>query len=56
MSIKIYFKDGQIDTWEESDYTDYMYYGTYPSLFVVINELQWVGMYSMDEIRKIVVC
>ncbi len=52
MNIEILFKNGQIDEWPESKYTDYSYRD---GLFIVINGFQWVGIYNMDTVQKIVI-
>lgn len=52
MTIKIYMLDGQVDFWHEKDYTDYCMNNDY---FVVINSGNWVGMYNLSAVKKIVV-
>lgn len=47
----IQFKDGHIDTWRDKTYTDYYYDGKF---FIIIRNKQWVGMYNLDTIEKIV--
>ena len=48
--LEITFKNGDYRSYEADDYTDYRYYG---DVFVVIRESQWIGIYSMSEIRMI---
>ena len=50
--IEIIMKNGNIATWEKTEYTDYTYDG---KCFIVINKDKWVGIYNMDCVRNIVV-
>lgn len=52
MKIKIYWKDGRIDTWGKKEFTDYQYDG---KCFIIIRKLQWVGIYNLDEIAAVVI-
>lgn len=46
--LLIKFKDGDIRTYNNSEYTDYRYLG---DVFVVIRGCQWIGIYSMSYIN-----
>lgn len=45
MEIRITKKDGNICEWPNDSFTDYEYR---KEVFVVIREMQWVGIYNMD--------
>lgn len=49
--LVIQFKDGREDTWKSEGYTDYYYDGKF---FIIIRNKQWVGMYNLDTIEKII--
>jgi len=49
--LVIQFKDGREDTWKSKGYTDYYYDGKF---FIIIRNKQWVGMYNLDTIEKII--
>lgn len=46
----IVFKNGDIKVYDVTEYTDYKYLG---DVFVVIKKNQWIGIYSMSEIKSI---
>lgn len=46
----IVFKNGEVKIYGKEEYTDYKYCG---AVFAVIKRNQWIGIYSMDEIRSI---
>lgn len=48
--LEITFRNGDVRTYDIGSYTDYRYFG---SVFVVIYENQWIGIYAMNEIRMI---
>lgn len=48
--LEITFKNGNTVTYEDDSFTDYSYQG---AVFVVINKMQWIGIYSMDMIAFI---
>ena len=48
--IEITFKNGDYRSYSKDEYTDYRYY---KDVFVVIKGSQWIGIYSMDEVRMI---
>lgn len=50
--IKITFKNGNVCTWEQNEYTDYKYDG---KCFIVARGEQWVGIYNIDSIISVVV-
>ncbi len=50
--IQITMQSGVCDEWKPEQYTDYMYVG---KCFVIIRNEQWVGIYNMDSVRKIVI-
>ena len=51
-TIRIYFKDGKIDTIPQKLYTDYDYMDR---LFVIIRKYQWIAIYNMDDVSCITV-
>ena len=51
MAINIYLRYGK-DVWAESEYTDYMFHD---DLFVVKRGTDWVGIYPIRNVYKIVV-
>ncbi len=50
--IQIELNNGNRDEWKDYQYTDYMYDG---KCFIIIKDDQWVGIYNMDSVRRIVV-
>ena len=48
--IDITFKDGDIAHYEPDQYTDYRYDGKY---FIVVYNEQWIGLYNLDDIKRI---
>lgn len=48
--LTIEFKDGNFKSYSEDDFTDYEYR---KEVFVVMKNVQWIGIYSMDCIRAI---
>jgi len=46
----IVFKNGDVKIYGPDEYTDYRYF---KEVFVVLKRNQWIGIYSMDEIRSI---
>lgn len=48
--LEITFKNGDYRAYDKEDYTDYRYLG---EVFVVIKGSQWIGIYTMSEIRAI---
>lgn len=48
--LEITFKDGSSRQYTDKSYTDYDYL---KDIFVVIRDTQWVGIYSMSEVRSI---
>ena len=51
-TIKIYLARGDKDEWSKGEWTDYKVAG---SLFVVIRDTAWVGVYPLSSVYKIVV-
>ncbi len=49
--LKIYLNDGNIDVWKENQFDDYYYD---KKVFVVIRNGQWVGVYNMDIVGKVI--
>lgn len=49
--LTIVMVDGQVDAWEKDEYTDYC---VQHGLFVVLNDKQWVGIYNISSIKKVV--
>lgn len=43
--LRIVFKNGDVITYGEDDYTDYSYDS---KCFIVIKGQQWIGIYNMD--------
>ena len=43
--LRIVFKNGEVISYGEDDYTDYSYDS---KCFIVINGQQWIGIYNMD--------
>ena len=50
--IQITMTSGVYDEWKPEQYTDYMYDG---KCFIIIKGEQWVGIYNLDSVRKIVI-
>lgn len=50
--IQITMNNGIYDEWKPEQFTDYMYDG---KCFIIIKGGQWVGIYNMDSVRRIVV-
>ncbi len=50
--IQITMNSGIYDEWKPEQYTDYMYDG---KCFIIIKGEQWVGIYNMDSVRRIVI-
>jgi len=50
--IQITMNNGCYDEWKSEQYTDYMYDG---KCFIIIKGEQWVGIYNMGSVRRIVV-
>jgi len=50
--IQITMNNGCYDEWKQDQYTDYMYDC---KCFIIIKDEQWVGIYNMDSVRRIVV-
>ena len=50
--IQITMSNGCYDEWKAEQYTDYMYDG---KCFIIMRGEQWVGIYNMDSVRRIVV-
>ena len=48
--IEITFKNGEVTQYKRSEYTDYSYDG---KCFIVINNMQWVGIYNLDCIESV---
>lgn len=48
--LEITFKNGNTVTYGDDSFTDYSYQG---AVFVVINKMQWIGIYNMDMIAFI---
>lgn len=48
--IDITFKDGDMAHYEPDQYTDYKYDGEY---FIVVYNEQWIGLYNLDDIKRI---
>ena len=48
--LEITFKNGDYRSYSKDEYTDYRYYN---NVFVVIKGSQWIGIYSMNEVRMI---
>ncbi len=44
--------DGAYDEWKPGQYTDYMYDG---KCFIIMRDGQWVGVYNMDSVRRILI-
>jgi len=51
-TIRIYFKDGKLDTIPQKYWTDYDYID---HNFVVIYKHQWICVYNMDDVSCITV-
>lgn len=52
VGITIVFKNGEVVTYTEDEYTDYKYDG---KVFVVIRKEQWIGLFNIDAIEYITV-
>lgn len=52
ITIKIYLLNGEKDEWADSEYDDYQITGNF---FVVMRKYDWVGIYPLDNIYKIIV-
>lgn len=52
MTIKIYLLNGEKDEWADFEYDNYQITG---NLFVVIRNYQWLGVYPLNSIYKIIV-
>lgn len=52
LMIQITMMNGIYDEWKPEQYTDYMYDGR---CFIIMRGEQWVGIYNMDAVRRIVV-
>ncbi len=50
--IQITMMNGIYDEWKREQYTDYMYDGR---CFIIIKGEPWVGIYTIDSVRRIVV-
>lgn len=48
--IVITLRDGDIIIWSENEYDDYSYEGT---VFVVIRDNEWVGIYNMRSVVSV---
>lgn len=48
--MDITFKDGDIAHYEPNQYTDCKYDGKY---FIVVYNEQWIGLYNLDDIKRI---
>ena len=48
--LEITFKDGSSRQYTDKSYTDYDYL---KDIFVVIRDTQWIGIYSMSEVRSV---
>lgn len=48
--IVITLRDGDIIIWSENEYDDYSYEG---SVFVVIRNNEWVGIYNMKDVVSV---
>ena len=51
-SIYIYKRDCDVIVYSSDDYTDYEYDG---KCFIVIDEHQWIGIHSIDDITDIMI-
>ena len=51
-TIKIYLTRGEKDEWAKDEWDDYKVAG---SLFVVIRDTAWVGVYPLSSVYKIIV-
>ena len=50
--IQITMDNGIYDEWKPEQYTDYMYDGR---CFIITKDEQWVGIYNLDSVRRIVI-
>lgn len=50
--IRIIFKNGDVVDWKKGQYTDYKYDAR---SFVVINRIQYVGIYNFDCITSVTI-
>ena len=50
--IQITQMNGPYNEWKPEQYTDYLYDG---KCFIIMRGEQWVGIYNMDAIRRIVI-
>ena len=48
--LRIVYKDGEVITYGEDDYTDYSYDSR---CFIVIRGQRWIGIYNMDCVSTI---
>lgn len=48
--IKVLLANGETRVWNKNEYTEYMIKGKF---FVVINDGQYVGMYSVDHVVSV---
>lgn len=48
--LKIVYKDGDVITYGEDEYTDYSYDSR---CFIVISGQRWIGIYNMDCVSSI---
>lgn len=49
--LEITMSNGMSDKWYDDEYTTYEYQG---DIFVIIDGDQWVGIYNMRDVSKIV--
>lgn len=52
MTIKIYLLNGEKDEWADFEYDNYKITG---NLFVVMRNYEWLGVYPLNSIYKIIV-
>lgn len=50
--IEITLKNGLYETWEQDQYTDYIYDG---KCFVIVQGSKWVGIYNLYSVVRITI-